>query len=291
MWIWLGIMGYQAIFALTHDGRGSGGFLGDENDLALGCVTALPLAYAGFRDMRGWKRWASGAAAFLLLAAIVASFSRGGFIGLLAAAGFCVLAGRQRLRTLLLGLVAAGLFFLLIPRDYKQEIISIRETTEGTAEVRLFLWAGAINMWLEHPILGVGPANSGWHLGSYQPAPTETGLFADKDYQERNWTGTALHSIFFEILANRGLLGLGLVTAIVWLSFQTARRLRLRWQGTPVGTHALALGGALAGVLGCGAFLSISNYPYLWYVTAMIVALERAAARLASESAGPASEG
>ena len=48
---------------------------------------------------------------------------------------------------------------------------------------------------------------------------------------------------------------------------------------------------ALAGVLGCGAFLSISNYPYLWYLPAMIVALERAAARLASEPTGPASEG
>jgi len=291
MWIWLGIMCYQALFALTHDGRGSGGFLGDENDLALACVTAFPLAYAGFRDMRGWKRWASGAAAVLLLAAIVASFSRGGFIGLLGAAGFCVLAGRQRIRTILLGLTAAGLFFLLIPADYKQEISSIQETTEGTAEVRLFLWAGAINMWLEHPILGVGPANSGWHLGDYQPDPTEGGLFADKDYQERNWTGTALHSIFFEILANRGLLGLALVTAMVWLSFRTARTIRIRWDGTPVGTHALALGGALAGVLSCGAFLSISNYPYLWYLTAMIVALERAASRLPSQPAAPSSRG
>ena len=202
-----------------------------------------------------------------------------------------VLASRQRVRMILLGLAAAGLFFLMIPRDYKEEIYSIQETTTGTAEVRLFLWAGAFNMWLEHPILGVGPANSGWHLGDYQPDPTDSGLFADKDYQERNWTGTALHSIFFEILANRGLVGVGLVTVMVWLSFRTARRIRIRWEGTPVGTHALALGGALAGVLSCGAFLSIGTYPYLWYLSALIVALERAAARLGNEPAVPASGG
>ncbi len=291
LWIWLGIMCYQALFALTHNGRGSGGFLGDENDLALGCVTAFPLAALGFRDMRGWKRWVAGGAALLLLAAVVASFSRGGFIGLIGAVGFMLLAGRRRVRTVLLGLFGAAAFFLAIPADYREEIISIRETTSGTAEVRLFLWTGAVNMWLDHPFLGVGPANSGWHLGDYQPEPTDSGLFEDPGYQERNWTGTALHSIFFEILANRGLVGLSLATAIVWLAFRTAARVRKRFEGTPVATHALALGGALAGVLSCGAFLSIANYPYVWYLSALTVALERASQRLERARAAPAPGG
>ena len=44
MWLWVSVMSYQAIFALTHGGKGTGGFLGDENDLALACATAFPIA-------------------------------------------------------------------------------------------------------------------------------------------------------------------------------------------------------------------------------------------------------
>src|SRR5262249_17525261 len=36
---WLLIMGYIALFGFTHGGRGPGAMVGDENDLALACVT------------------------------------------------------------------------------------------------------------------------------------------------------------------------------------------------------------------------------------------------------------
>jgi hypothetical protein len=37
-----------------------------------------------------------------------------------------------------------------------------------------------------------------------------------------------------------------------------------------------ALGGAMAGYCAAGAFLSVAYYPYLWYFSAMAVALEAA---------------
>ena len=46
-WAWLLIMGYVALYGITHGGTGPGAMLGDENDLALGCATAFPFAFYG----------------------------------------------------------------------------------------------------------------------------------------------------------------------------------------------------------------------------------------------------
>ena len=35
IWFWVALMVYQGVWAITHGGRGTGGFLGDENDAAL----------------------------------------------------------------------------------------------------------------------------------------------------------------------------------------------------------------------------------------------------------------
>ena len=79
-WAWLLIMGYVALYGITHGGTGPGAMLGDENDLALGCATAFPFAFYGFEKLSGWRRWLSGAICGLMVVAIVVSYSRGGFV-------------------------------------------------------------------------------------------------------------------------------------------------------------------------------------------------------------------
>ena len=74
-WAWLLIMGYVAGYGIAHGGTGPGAILGDENDLALGCVTAFPFAFYGFERLPGPRRWMSGAIGALLVVATVASFS------------------------------------------------------------------------------------------------------------------------------------------------------------------------------------------------------------------------
>src|SRR6266849_2924297 len=104
---WLLIMAYIALFALAHGGRGPGAMVGDENDLALGCATALPFAFYGFEKLSGRRRWLSGATGGLLVTAIVVSFSRGGFVALAAVALYCWSASRHKLRGLaVLALIA-----------------------------------------------------------------------------------------------------------------------------------------------------------------------------------------
>jgi hypothetical protein len=49
-------------------------------------------------------------------------------------------------------------------------------------------------------------------------------------------------------------------------------------------TYAVALAGAMSGYLAAGAFLSTVFFPYLWYLSAMAVALERVIDRERADS-------
>jgi O-antigen ligase len=283
-WCWVLIIAYQAVYALTHAGRGTGGFLGDENDLALACSTAFPFAFVGFRALQGWKRWASGGLAVLFTAAIVASFSRGGFVGFLAAALYCVVTGRNRIRNLLIGLFTGLAFLLVTPDSYKDEIRTIRETSSGTADVRLFLWTAAYRMWLDNPLLGVGAGNSNWNVGRYQPHREPR--FARREYEEMDFTMQEVHSLYFELLSETGIVGVAIFGAIIWGHFSALRRLRQVVGRDPAASmdlrsdvqlYGVALAGAMVAYLAAGAFLSVLYYPYPWYLSACAVALARGA--------------
>ena len=154
----------------THGGVGPGGFLGDENDLALACITAFPFAFFGFEWNSGWRRWAFGSLGILLLMAVVASFSRGGFVGLVAAAGYCLALSRHKLRNFGVMVMSALALFALSPQEYIDEIGTIRaEATgeqRGTGESRQFLWTTAYNMWKDQPVLGVGGGNFSFLAGA-----------------------------------------------------------------------------------------------------------------------------
>jgi O-antigen ligase len=288
MWAWLLIMTYVALWSLTHGGFGTGGFLGDENDLALACVTAFPFAFFGFERLSGWRRWASGGIGVTLVLAVVQSFSRGGFVGLAAAGAYCFMVSRHKIRNLMVILVSAAAFVLLAPASYLEELTTIPETSEGTAHQRQFLWATAVEMWKGNPVLGVGGGNFSFLAGQYQPP------WGEAQFLERDWSGTTVHSAYFEVLSEQGSIGAALAIYIIWAHFASLRRLRRRARSSPelpfearrdIELYAGALGGAMVGFLVSGAFVSVSYYPFFWYFSALSVALEAA---YRSGAGGPA---
>jgi len=286
---WLLVMAYIALFGLAHGGHGPGAMVGDENDLALGCATALPFAFYGFEKLSGRRRWLSGAIGGLLVAAIVVSFSRGGFIALVAVALYCWSASRHKLHGLAVLVLAAALVVVTSAdegrtgQSYAERLRTMFKTDEGTAEQRQFLWSVARNMWTAHPILGVGGGNFTFLVGQYQSTDYEK-----PEFLERDWSGTATHSAFFQILAEQGSVGILLFGYIVWAHLRTVRQLRRQAGSVPglspevrrdADLYGGALGGAMVGYCAAGAFLSVAYYPYLWYFSAMAVALEAAVRR------------
>lgn len=284
IWIWVAIMAYQAVFSVTiGGGRGNGGFIGDENDLALAIDTAFPFALMGALQYRGGKRLVCAGLLVLYASAVVASFSRGGFVGFAVVAAYCLAYSKNRTRNFIAIAVGAALFFLAIPSEYKSELTSIQETSSGTAEARLFLWTAAYRMWLDNPILGVGAENSHWLVGEYQPEDVDSGMFSGRSYRERNWSGTPLHSLYFGLLSECGLVGVAIFGGMIWLHYRTISRTRKRVFGTPFASaelkrdaeiYGVSLAAAMAGYLSAGAFLSVLYYPYPYYFTALAAAYE-----------------
>jgi O-antigen ligase len=276
IWIWVGIMAYEAIFALAHGGKGTGGFLGDENDLALGCVTALPLAFFGFDGLKGWRRWLLLAVVILLVAAVVATFSRGGFLALTVVLIFCVLASQHRFRNLTMLVALATIAFFTVPPSFLTEIRSITDyqTGRGTGAGRLFMWSAAFNMWKANPVLGVGGGNTAFLLGRYQPRDWE-----GAEYNEMDWSGFAVHSLYFQLLPEQGIPGVCMFIGLLVLHFRSASRLRLVTERAPPAVrqeiliYRAGLNGGLLGYLAAGVFVSVLYYPYLWYFTALMGAL------------------
>ncbi|MCH2184762.1 O-antigen ligase family protein, partial [Myxococcota bacterium] len=222
---WMLAFAYVAIYGITHGGRGPGGFTGDENDLALACCTALPCAFFAFERLKGFVRWVAGALAVIFVLAIIISFSRGGFVGLAGVGLFCFYFSKFKGRNIALGLVAILAFFVFAPQEYIDEIESIQNTDQGTAETRQFLWEAGFNMWKDNPIIGVGGGGSNFLIGRYQPIP-EGGGYDAREYIERSWAGTALHSFYVQLLAEFGLAGVFLYGSLAYLHFRGLSRLR-----------------------------------------------------------------
>jgi O-antigen ligase len=266
-----------ALYGITHSGRGPGGFLHDENDLALGCVTAFPFAFFGFELSSGWRRWVSGALGTVLIVAVVISFSRGGFVGLVAVAVYCFFVSRHKVRNLAVLAVTAVAFLALAPSEYIDELKTIREVSSGTARGRQFLWTTAYNMWADHKVFGVGGDNFIFLAGVYQPN------WEDRSYAERDFSGTTIHSAYFQMLSEQGVAGIAVCAYMIWAHFSSLRRLRklARRPGAlppdlrqDVELYGGALAAAMLGFLASGAFLSVAYTPFPWYFAGLALALE-----------------
>lgn len=136
-----------------------GNMFDNPNDLALHLVTMVPLAVALLLGSRSiLKKLAFLACSIIFVAGIVATFSRGGFIGLVAV--IAVLGWKLARRNRVL-LAAVGLAFLLLviaigPGGYKSRLTV---GNDGSAMARTDELKRSIFMMLRHPIFGVGVNN------------------------------------------------------------------------------------------------------------------------------------
>jgi hypothetical protein len=138
-------------------------------------------------------------------------------------------------------------------------------------------------MWLDNMVLGVGASNSAFLIGRYQPTD-----FEGREYNERDWSGLALHSAWFTLLSEHGIGGILIFGTMLWIQFTTIRRLRgdVRARGDvpddlrrQVETFGIGVNAAIISFVGSATFLSVLYYPYVWYFSAFAGALDLAVRR------------
>lgn len=195
---------------------GGSGLAGNPNDLALMLNLLLPITGALFVISRSTvARIVAGLAMLLSVAAIIATFSRAGFITL---AVICLLTTMAMVRrgaiVTVLGLVfITSVTVAVVPRQYFDRlatITNIEQDPTGSAQGRWNDWVLAVGHIKRNPMTGAG-------LGQDLLA-----LNAARGHE----TWRSVHNAYLQAAVDLGLPGLALLLALLAASFHNARRVR-----------------------------------------------------------------
>jgi O-antigen ligase len=187
-------------------GRLSGGYVYDANDIALICLTAIPMIVWWILDKKSLLGKIMVATIPLLLYVIIKSDSRGGFLGLAALAlGFLVLGiKRRKLRGLRNISILAALAFAIgvpfLPSGYLERIRQIgsdQDYNTTSYSGRKNLWRRGLFYARTNPIFGVG-------LGNFRTA--EGRNLAGEATPGVGIKWSAPHNSFIQALAEGGLI-------------------------------------------------------------------------------------
>jgi len=217
-------------------------------------------------------------ASLLCIASVIASFSRGGFVGLVVVAFVIWLTSSRKVLTLVVA-GAMALVVLNLPithtgtlvagSTYWEEMTTIVGAEDPNKTGRVESWKAGWEMFKDHP-LGVGPQNFPVWFVDYQPSY----------FGERNMWGRVAHSIWFTLLPEWGIPGILLYLSLLLANVRDIRYLKnLSTNGGHTHRYAyflsLAFATSVAGFFASGTFISVLYYPHYWYVTAMIVATRK----------------
>ena len=215
-----------------------GHYLTFAGQLAIGTSLAIAIVLVA-RD----RRWRLGAAAAGALsgAALVATFTRSSWLGLLGAAAVMLALVQPWALAGLAVLIA--LLVKFAPGDYGARLLSVFDLSSKWNEQREYMWQAGVRMFRDHPWTGVGLEDLHALYERYRsPAATEP--------------AGHLHSVPVQVAATMGTIGLiALAVLGVTLALTAAHRLRARVRAGGLGA-ALALGatGALVAIAIAGLF-------------------------------------
>lgn len=273
LWVFAISLGYHAAKAGLGTVATGGSFrvsgpigspIGDNNYTAAAFIMLMPvLNYLRLETRSKLMRWALVAVMLLTLAGIIGTYSRGGFIGMSAMIGYFWLRSKGRLRNALIVIVIAAVGASLIPQKYYDRINTIESADEEdkSFKERLGAWQAALNIANQRP-LGVG-------FRAYQVQ-----TIFEKYKDENFWRESiAMHSIYFEVLADLGYIGLILYLTIcflvwrnlIWIISKTEHIAELKWANS----FARMLEISFAGFAVAGAALSMAFFEPLWVLIAL----------------------
>jgi O-antigen ligase len=266
--ILISIMIYIALYSLWHKGVGSGGYFQDENDLALFINMWLPFCFClFFTEKERMKKIFYGAGFILGLVSVMVSFSRGGFVGLLAMSFFLWIFSPRKIITLSIISIIAIVIFIFGSQAYWKEMSTVTDTHEDTASARLLSWHSAWDMFLDNP-LGVGGNNFQVRFPEYQ-----------SDRFSRVMWGRVAHSLWLTLISETGILGIIIYLMLLYYNLKDIFYLkRINQESTDPQSRylyflSLALLASLAGFFVSATFISVLYYPHYWYLSAIIIAV------------------
>jgi len=250
------VEGYRA-------GGSGGGIFGNSNDMALFLVSIVPIAIALMLGSRSLARkFLFGGCAVLMVAGIVLTYSRGGFIGLLVALTFFAWkAGpRRRLQLIVVGFLIVVAFLALVP-SYALRLASILVPSldpVGSSEARSGELFRSLYVAIRHPLLGIG-------MGNYS--------------REMSYRGLVTHNSYTQVAAEMGMAALVCYTMFIVAPLRKLGQIgRETFEARSNSNYyylAVGLQASLLGYMVCSFFASVAYLWYVYYLVGYAVCLRR----------------
>jgi O-antigen ligase len=240
-----------------------GGLFDNSNDLALHLVTMIPLAFVmALENKNPLRRIVFWGTALLMIAAVIMTFSRGGFLGLIAMALVLVRKVGRRNKSMAIGaLVLGAIFFLAVaPGAYGGRLASIFNSAAdltGSSSQRTEVLKRSIWVAIRYPVFGVGLGN-----------------FHHKSSQE---LGT--HNAYTQVASE-----MGIAAMVVYIIFlvHPLRKLRMierelyeRNENSRFYYLAIGIQASLVGYMVASFFAAVAYQWYIYYLVAYAIALRR----------------
>jgi O-antigen ligase len=124
----------------------------------------------------GKKRILYVAAFAVQLTSMLFSYVRGAWVGFVA--GLFVLALIRSKKLLLAAVLLGVVVFMVAPAPIKTRVLSITDLSVNSTRVRLTQWSNAVNIFLDHPVLGVGWIDLNDLHKQYAPEGADLGFHA-----------------------------------------------------------------------------------------------------------------
>ena len=239
------------------------GLFENSNDLALHLVTMIPIAVAlGLSGRNPFKRLVYFGIAALMVGAVITSYSRGGFIGLVALTFVLVrrLGRKNRVATTGALVFAVILFLAVAPATYSGRLSTIFNSAAdltGSSSQRTEVLKRSVWVALRYPLFGVGIGN----------------------FRHKSPRNLETHNSYTQVAAE-----LGIAAMVVYIMFLIHPIRRMRLIENESYEHperrsfyflSVGLQASLVGFMFSSFFGSVAYQWYIYYLVAYAVCLHR----------------
>jgi putative inorganic carbon (hco3(-)) transporter len=244
------------------------------NDLAALTLLPLGLATSLLKDVNRWVRRGALVSVIVLIALILMTQSRGGFLALAVVGAIVVFTmpgGRRRTRAFAGTALVVVSAIVIAPSGVWDRVSGLSEGVEAdsSSEQRWEIWQVARELSADNKLFGVG-------VGAYRWAHYDHAMSDSRFVLSRSPRDT--HSTYLNVLAETGWPGLLLFLTMIGIPLNEARRARRRLrhlpaQSTAVGVVALVL----IGYLTAGIFATVPHLAFLYLHIGLLTVMSRAA--------------
>ncbi len=264
------VKGIGVVYASEGIVRICGPFM-DPNDFASHLISIIPLAVCFFWFFKKIvPRMIILFILFLLLTALIFTYSRGGAVGLgivLIGVFIELLFQKSKTKWVYIGgiILMAVISVSFIPEKYQQRLQTVTLTKEAAIQSRLDAWQTGLEMMKSKPWIGIGLATYKYNYAAYAPSGVDPKQML------------VAHNMFINVGAESGIPSLLVFVIIIMVSFWDmiiAFKRSAMDKLYFVADLSKFLAISLLGFIACSIFLSIQWVPVLWILLALSVAVK-----------------